>query len=233
MDNPIIEKTVSFVKEQLAGAEGGHDWFHTERVWKMARFIHEREGRGDLLTIELAALLHDISDPKFNKGDEQKAGRLAYRFLMENEVDQDRAEHVRSIINHISFKGGTPQDEIDSIEFEIVQDADRLDAMGAIGIARTFHYGGYKDRAIYDPGVPVREYSDSSAYHTSDAPTLNHFYEKLLRLKDLMNTSTGKKIARDRHDFMLQFLERFYRETDQEGQALDPEHSKKLRTPRY
>ncbi|MFO7933317.1 MAG: HD domain-containing protein [Bacteroidales bacterium] len=225
MAGHIIEKTISFVKEQLAGAEGGHDWFHTERVWKMARFLRDREGRGDHLTIELAALLHDISDPKFNDGDEQKAGRLAYRFLIENKVGRDRAEHIRSIINHLSFKGGIPQEEIDSIEFGIVQDADRLDAMGAIGIARAFHYGGYKDRVIFDPGIPIRDYPDSSAYHASDAPTINHFYEKLLKLKDLMNTSAGKKIARERHDFMVRFLERFFRETDQEGPGPKRENS--------
>jgi uncharacterized protein len=129
-------------------------------------------------------------------------------------LDQERTEHVRTIIKYISFKGGFPQDRIHSMEFQIVQDADRLDAIGAIGIARAFNYGGYKNRPIHDPKMPLQEYADPSAYHQSDAPTINHFYEKLLKLKDLMNTSTGKSIAQERHDFMLLFLETFYRECD-------------------
>jgi len=210
----IVQKTISFVRDLFAGAEGGHDWSHTERVWKMAGYIREREGRGDRLTIELAALLHDISDPKFNDGDEEAGGAPAFDFLVRNGLDRERAGHIRSIINHISFKGGFSQDHIHTIEFRIVQDADRLDAMGAIGIARAFNYGGYKNRPIYDPDVPLQEYSDPSAYHASGAPTINHFHEKLLKLKGLMNTKTGKKIARERHDFMLHYLERFLREVD-------------------
>ncbi|HER08453.1 MAG TPA: HD domain-containing protein [Bacteroides sp.] len=214
MSDPIIEKTVDFVRQQLAGAEGGHDWSHIERVWKMAGFIREQEGQGDRMTIDLAALLHDIADPKFNDGDEEKGAALAFDFLTGNGLDLDRAGHIRSIIRYVSYRGGLPQDHIQSIEFQIVQDADRLDAMGAIGIARAFNYGGHKNRPIYDPGVPVREYADPSAYHASAAPTINHFHEKLLRLKALMNTETGKKIARERHAFMLQFLEQFHREAD-------------------
>lgn len=216
MDQPqkIIDKTILFVKEALAGAEGGHDWYHIERVWKMAHHIREIEDRGDLLTIELAALLHDISDPKFNGGDEQIGCKLAHQFLINNSVGKDRADHIQTIIQSVSFKGGLQKENINSIEFQIVQDADRLDAMGAIGIARAFNYGGFKNRPIYDPAIPLQEYSDSAAYYQSGAPTINHFYEKLLKLKGLINTDTGKLIAQERHAFMLQFLDTFYRECD-------------------
>lgn len=212
--NPLVGITIRYVKDILSGAEGGHDWFHTGRVWKMARHIREMEEKGDLLTIELAALLHDISDPKFNNGDEEKGSRMAYDFLVKEGLDGERAEHVRGIIQHISYKGGFTQESINSIEFRIVQDADRLDAMGAIGIARAFNYGGFSDRPIYDPSVPLQEYGNSAEYRQSNAPTINHFYEKLLKLKDLMNTPTGRDLARERHDYMLQFLERFYRECE-------------------
>lgn len=214
MSDKIIRNTVSFVKETLAGAEGGHDWFHMERVWNTARYIREQEGAGDLLTIELAALLHDISDAKFNGGDEKMGSRLAGEFLLRQQVEQEKVDHVRLIIQHVSYKGGFAQDNISSIEFKIVQDADRLDAMGAIGIARAFNYGGFKNRPLHNPKMPLREYDDSRSYHTSDAPTINHFYEKLLKLKDLMNTSTGKALAAERHEYMLQFLDRFYKEWD-------------------
>jgi len=210
----IIERTISFVKETLAGAEGGHNWYHIERVWKMAKYIREKEGEGDLLTIDLAALLHDISDAKFNGGDDEKGSHLAYNFLIKNEVERAKAEHIQTIIKYVSYKGGFPQDSIHSMEFQIVQDADRLDAIGAIGIARAFNYGGFKNRPIHDPSIPLQEYDNSKAYHKSDAPTINHFYEKLLKLKDLMNTSTGIRIAEERHDYMLKFLERFYDECD-------------------
>jgi uncharacterized protein len=215
---PIIEKTITFVKETLAGAEGGHDWYHIERVWLTARYIHKREESGDLMTIELAALLHDISDAKFNGGDDEQGSRMAREFLMKQGVEQEVVEHIEAIIKHVSYKGGFSQDRISSIEFQIVQDADRLDAIGAIGIARAFNYGGFKNRPIHNPEMPLQEYNDSKAYHKSDAPTINHFYEKLLKLKDLMNTSTGKQMAEERHSYMLQFLDRFYQEWDPDGQ---------------
>jgi len=207
-----IQKTITYVKEILANAEGGHDWYHIERVWNMAVNIREVEGEGDLLTIELAALLHDISDAKFNGGDDEIGSQLAYNFLMKNDIDRERTEHIQTIIKYVSYKGGFPQDRINSIEFRIVQDADRLDAIGAIGIARAFNYGGFKNRPIYDPSISLQEYKDSKAYHRSNAPTINHFYEKLLKLKGLMNTETGKRIAMERHNFMLQFLEKLYDE---------------------
>jgi len=208
----IIQATIEFVKLTLAGAEGGHDWYHIERVWNTARYIREQEGSGDLLTIELAALLHDISDAKFNGGDDEMGSRMAREFLLEQGVDREIQEHVQAIIKHVSYKGGFSQDQISTIEFQIVQDADRLDAIGAIGIARAFNYGGFKNRPIHLPEKPLQEYQDSKAYHKSDAPTINHFYENLLKLKDLMNTSTGIKIAEERHAYMLQFLDQFYRE---------------------
>jgi uncharacterized protein len=217
MSETIIRNTIQYVKEILAGAEGGHDWYHIERVWKTARHIRELEGDGDLLTIELAALLHDISDAKFNGGDHEKGSRMAAEFLQQQGIDQERINHIRSILKHVSYKGGFPQDQISTLEFQIVQDADRLDAIGAIGIARAFNYGGFKNRPIHIPDMPLQEYADSSSYHKSDAPTINHFYEKLLKLKDLMNTSTGKTMAEERHRYMLDFLDQFYRE-------IDPEH---------
>jgi len=210
----LIQHTISFVKEVLADAEGGHNWYHIERVWKTARYIRDREGQGDLLTIELAALLHDISDAKFNGGDEDKGSQMAHDFLIRNEVESELAGHIETIIKYVSFKGGFPQNEINSIEFQIVQDADRLDAIGAIGIARAFNYGGFKNRPIHDPSMPLQEYADSKAYHKSDAPTINHFYEKLLKLKDLMNTKAGKELALERHNYMLVFLETFFKECD-------------------
>ena len=212
MSDTIIPNTVAFVKLTLAGAEGGHDWYHIERVWNTARYIREQEGSGDLLTIELAALLHDISDAKFNGGDDEIGSRMASEFLLEQGVDREILEHVQTIIKHVSYKGGFSQDQISTIEFHIVQDADRLDAIGALGIARAFNYGGFKNRPIHNPEMPLQEYKDSKAYHKSDAPTINHFYEKLLKLKDLMNTSTGLKMAEERHNYMLDFLDRFYRE---------------------
>jgi uncharacterized protein len=214
MEERIIQNTIVFVKEQLAGAETGHNWSHIERVWKMAQHIQKQEGTGDPLVVELAALLHDISDPKFNGGDEEKGSRMAADFLAEHGLDSRRITHIGDIIQHVSFKGGVKKAEISTIEFRIVQDADRLDAMGAIGIARAFNYGGFKNRPIYDPYISPRTYSSTREYRQSDAPTITHFYEKLLKLKDLMNTSTGKSIARERHAFMLGFLETFYREID-------------------
>jgi len=214
MQEKIINTTITFVKETLAEAEGGHDWFHIERVWKTARYIRGKEDAGDGLTIELAALLHDISDAKFNGGDDEMGSRMAGDFLLKQGIKAEMAEHIRTIISQVSYKGGFSQDRMNSIEFQIVQDADRLDAIGAIGIARAFNYGGFKNRPIHNPEKSLQTYTDSMAYHKSDAPTINHFYEKLLKLKELMNTETGKLMAQERHNYMLQFLEQFYREWD-------------------
>lgn len=207
----IIDNTILFVKEQLKNAEGGHDWFHIERVYKNALLISETEPC-DQTVVKLAALLHDIADSKFNDGDEKIGPYTAKKFLEEQKVDPSIINHVVSIIENISFKGGNFEKTFHSKELEIVQDADRLDAIGAIGIARTFNYGGFKNRTIYDPSIaPVMNMSKEE-YKNSTAPTLNHFYEKLLLLKDKMNTETGKKIAMKRHVFMEQFLAQFYAE---------------------
>lgn len=213
MDNPkIITKTITFVKQQLQNAEGGHDWFHIERVWKNAKLIATTEKDADLFVIQLGALLHDIADSKFHDGDETIGPKLARTFLEKQQVKPQEISHVEKIIKNISFKGGNETQTFKSLELDIVQDADRLDAIGAIGIARTFNYGGFKNRAIYDPAIAPDLNMDKETYKKSTAPTINHFYEKLLLLKDRMNTVTGKRLAQQRHDYMTTFLDQFYGE---------------------
>ncbi|OYU80944.1 MAG: phosphohydrolase [Flavobacterium sp. BFFFF1] len=210
-DTTLIQTTISFVKEKLKDAEGGHDWFHIERVYKNSLLIAKDE-KCDLLIVQLGALLHDIADSKFHGGDENVGPETARTFLEGQGVDESTMVQVISIIENISFKGGNFEKKFDSIELQIVQDADRLDAIGAIGVARTFNYGGFKNRPIYNPDIqPVLNMS-KDAYKNNTAPTLNHFYEKLLLLKDKMNTSTGKKLAQQRHEFMESFLSQFYAE---------------------
>ena len=206
-----IEKTITYVKQQLANAEGGHDWWHIERVWKSAKKIAETENV-NLLVIELGALLHDIADAKFHDGDEELGPQIAAVFMREINVDEETIQHVVQIIKHISFKGGKEAQTFTSPELNVVQDADRLDALGAIGIARTFNYGGFKNREIFNPNIPPNLTMTKEEYKKSDAPSINHFYEKLLLLKDLMNTETGKQLAIQRHVFMEQYLEQFYLE---------------------
>ena len=208
--NTLI-KIVQYVKNTLAGAEGGHDWFHIERVWKNAKLIASGE-ECDLEVVELAALLHDIADSKFHGGDEEIGPKTAANWLRSQNYPQDRIDRIASIIRAISYKGGANEHEDHSIEFHIVQDADRLDAIGAIGIARTFNYGGFKNRAIYDPSIAPNLNMTKEQYKKSTAPTINHFYEKLLLLKDLMNTESGKRIAEQRHQYMEGFLNQFYNE---------------------
>lgn len=212
-ENNLIEKTIQFVKETLENAEGGHDWFHIERVYKNSCLIAESEDC-DLLVVKLGALLHDIADSKFHKGDEAIGPALAKGFLEKEDVSKEVVQHVIKIIENISFKGGNEPKKFKSIELDIVQDADRIDAMGAIGIARTFNYGGFKNRKLYDPAIKPNLNVSKEAYKNSTAPTINHFYEKLLLLKDLMNTVTGGKIALERHLFMESYLKQFYREWD-------------------
>ena len=207
----IINKTIAFVKETLKDAEGGHDWHHIERVYNNAKNIAETED-ADILVVELAALLHDIADPKFNHGDEEKGPTLAADFLNSIAVDPAVITHIQNIIRYMSFKSSFDAPTFSSIEMQIVQDADRLDAMGAIGIARAFNYGGHKGRAIYDPHVNPEVHANKEAYKNSTAPTINHFYEKLLLLKDKMNTETGMRLAQQRHNFMLVYLDQFYKE---------------------
>lgn len=212
----IIEHTIRFVKEQLKNAEGGHDWFHIERVYKNALLIAEGEDC-DVTVVKLGALLHDIADSKFHNGDESVGPKTARTFLEAQNVKEETILHVIAIIENISFKGGNFEQQFRSKELEIVQDADRLDALGAIGIARTFNYGGFKNRTLYNPEIAPNLSMTKEEYKKSDAPTINHFYEKLLLLKDKMNTDTGKKIAKKRHDFMVHFLAQFYAEW--EGEA--------------
>jgi uncharacterized protein len=211
----IIDRTIQFVKEQLVDAEGGHDWFHIERVWKNAKLIAKNES-ADLFIVELGALLHDIADAKFYNGDETIGSKKARSFLKSIEVDELTIQHIENIINHISYKNSlvpnNKNDRFVSKELDIIQDADRLDAMGAIGIARAFNYGGYKNRELYNPNTKPNINQSKEAYKSSTAPTINHFYEKLLLLKDKMNTITGKQMAQERHNFMKQFLEQFYSE---------------------
>jgi uncharacterized protein len=207
----MIEKTIAFVKEKLRGAEAGHDWFHIERVYKNALLIAKDDPETDLLVVQLGALLHDIADSKFHNGDEQIGPQTARQFLLENNVNENVIEKVIKIIENISFKGGI-QREYTSRELDIVQDADRLDAIGAIGIARTFNYGGFKNRELYNPDIKPNLNMTKEEYKNSTAPTINHFYEKLLLLKDKMNTPKGKELAQQRHKFMEQFLEQFYKE---------------------
>ena len=212
----IINNTILFVKNQLTHAEGGHDWFHIERVYKNALLIAEEE-ECDLTVVKLAALLHDIADSKFHGGDESVGPKTARTFLESQNVSEDIILHVIAIIENISFKGGNFEKQFHSKELEIVQDADRLDAIGAIGIARTFNYGGFKNRPLYNPNIQPNLNMSKEEYKNSESPTLNHFYEKLLLLKDKMNTETGKKIAQKRHDFMVTFLSQFYSEWDGEA----------------
>ncbi|WP_461642267.1 HD domain-containing protein [Labilibaculum euxinus] len=207
----IIGRTVEFVKQTLVDAEGGHDWWHIYRVWKSAKELAKTE-KVDLFVVELGALLHDIADSKFNGGDEEIGPRLAREFLSSLSVDEQTILHVENIINNISFKGGKEAQKFKSLELDVVQDADRMDAIGAIGIARTFNYGGHKNREIYNPGISPNLNMSKEEYKNSDAPTINHFYEKLLLLKDRMNTNAGKAMAEKRHAFMQEYLNQFYQE---------------------
>jgi len=215
MENNIIQKTTDFIKQVLKNAEKGHDWFHIQRVYKNALKIYEQEG-GDKQIIQLAALLHDISDAKFNGGDEKAGKQKAVEFIKSLDLSEKIINHVAEIVEKVSFKGGVNDNIEKSIELKIVQDADRLDAIGAIGIARTFHYGGFKNREIYNPEIPFQKYQSAEEYHRSEAPTINHFYEKLLLLKDKMNTKSGREMAEKRHLFMEKFLEQFYEEWNAE-----------------
>jgi uncharacterized protein len=216
MNNPdLISTTIAFVKQQLTGAEGGHDWFHIERVYRNSLLLAQSE-TCDETVVKLGALLHDIADSKFHNGDETIGPKVARTFLESQNVNETIIGHVLNIIENISFKGGNFEKKFHSKELEIVQDADRLDAIGAIGIARTFNYGGFKNRPLYNPNIAPNLHMSKEEYKTSEAPTINHFYEKLLLLKDKMNTETGKQLALERHHFMEHFLSQFYAEWDGE-----------------
>ncbi|MEO4003991.1 HD domain-containing protein [Flavobacterium sp. CAU 1735] len=211
----LIDNTILFVKKQLENAEGGHDWFHIERVYKNALLIAQGENC-DLTVVKLGALLHDVADSKFHNGDETVGPKMARAFLESENTPEETIQHVINIIENISFKGGNFDRKFHSKELDIVQDADRLDAIGAIGIARAFNYGGFKNRTLHNPNIPVNLNMSKEEYKKTEAPTINHFYEKLLLLKDRMNTETGKKIALERHHYMEGFLSQFYAEWDGE-----------------
>ena len=207
----IINQTVQFVKESLQGAETGHDWWHIERVWNNAKLLIKSE-EVDPFIVELAALLHDIADSKFHDGDEEIGPKKAGEYLKSIGIEDSQIVHIQQIIRNMSFKASLGTLNFSSKEMEVVQDADRLDAIGAIGIARAFTYGGFKNRELYNPEIPPALNMTKEEYKSSNAPTINHFYEKLLLLKDKMNTQTGLRIAEERHQFMLTYLEQFYNE---------------------
>ncbi len=207
----IIRQTEKFVQNELQGESSGHDWWHVYRVWKNSVYI-SREENADLFVTQLAALLHDVADWKFHGGNENIGPEVAREWLEKLHVDEDTISHVIEIVRDISFKGAGVKTPMKTIEGMIVQDADRLDAIGAIGIGRAFAYGGYKGREMYNPDIKHVMHQSFEQYKNNKGPTINHFYEKLLLLKGLMNTETAKEIAEDRHNFMKQFLDRFFKE---------------------
>ncbi|MBA4302906.1 MAG: phosphohydrolase [Sphingobacteriaceae bacterium] len=211
MTETLLAATEAYVKAQLAEAEAGHDWWHIHRVHTLACKLGETE-RADMLVVQLSALLHDIADAKFHGGDEELGPARAAAYLAQTALDAERQKHVVDIIRHLSFKGGFNEGRFYSLEYAVVRDADRLDAMGAIGIARTFHYGGFRNRTLYDPAIPPVQYADREAYKSSTAPTLNHFHEKLLLLKEGMLTESGKRLAEGRHAVLQAYVDQFLAE---------------------
>lgn len=220
-EQDTIDKTVEYVRQQLEGAEAGHDWWHIKRVWNNTRLLLLNEPDNNRLVCELAALLHDIADSKFHEGNEEIGPRKASDFLISIGVEDPIVKHVKAIIENMSYSTSLGGVSFHSKELEIVQDADRLDALGAIGIARAFHYGGFKNRLLYDPSIEPAVQQDKTAYKNSQAPTINHFYEKLLLLKSKMNTVTAKQIAEQRHQYMEGFLHQFFSEWDGEMTQLN------------
>lgn len=214
----IIQKTAEYIKREFSGDSSGHDWWHIHRVWKNAIAICEIE-KADHFIVQLAALLHDLDDWKFNESRDETPLR-ARAWLDSCSVDPSAAESVCRIIANISYKGANVENKMDSLEGFIVQDADRLDAIGAIGIGRAFAYGGYRNRPLYDPDAPPHMHASFDEYKNSESATINHFYEKLLLLKDKMNTSTARRIAEERHAVMVKFLDQFMREW--EGRDIAP-----------
>lgn len=210
----IIAKTQEFLKEKFAAESSGHDYWHMYRTWQLAKRLAAAEPTADMLTVELAALLHDIADWKFTDGDEEAGPKAAREWLEGLGVDNSVIVHIEGIIRNVSFKGAKVASELATIEGKIVHDADKLDAIGAIGIGRTFAYGGAMGRPMHDPERPAEQHASFEAYKNSNSPTINHFYEKLLLLKDRMFTKTGKELAQHRHKVMEQFLREFFAEWD-------------------
>lgn len=208
-----LKQTIEYVKKTLSGEGSGHDWWHVYRVWKNSIYIGKQE-HADMFVVQLAALLHDISDWKFNKGDDSIGPKIAKEWLEKMRVEKRIISHVCEIIKEMSFKGADVKTQMRTKEGKVVQDADRLDAIGAIGIARTFAYGGYMKREIHNPNIKPEAHDSFEKYKNNKGTSINHFYEKILLIKDLMNTKTAKKIAKQRHKFVEQFLDRFHKEWD-------------------
>lgn len=211
----MIAETIQYVKQTLEGAERGHDWWHTWRVWKLAVKIARMENKANLV-VSLGALLHDIADPKFHQYDEEAGMHKAEMYLSSLGLPGDQAEHVCQIVYNTSYRGGFPKSSFQSPELQIVQDADRLDAIGAIGVARAFHYGGFRNRPLYLPEQAPRNYASAKEYQMSESSTINHFHEKLLLLYDGLNTRAAKEIGKTRQGFMLEFLREFMNEWEEE-----------------
>ena len=207
----IIDKTKEYVKSKLEGEGTGHDFWHILRVYKTSIYIGKKEN-ADLFIVELTALLHDIADWKFNEGDSNIATSLIRKLLESLGVQDYIINKITKIIETMSYKGGTTNANQETIEGKVIQDADRLDALGAIGIGRAFAYGGYRERELYNPNIKPQKYNDFKEYKKNVSTTVNHFYEKLLLLKELMNTDSGKAMAKERHDFMEEYLNQFYKE---------------------
>ena len=214
--NRVVARTLAFVREQLQGEASGHDWWHVHRVWRSAVAIGTEEG-ADLYVVQLAALLHDIADAKFHDGDEEIGPRTAAAWLRSLDVDDQTVEHVAAIIRGVSFKGAGVQTPMPTWEGMVVQDADRLDALGAIGIARAFAYGGARGRVLYDPELALVLHATVDEYRSHQRSTFHHFSEKLLLLKDRMNTESARQIASERHRFMEHFVREFYAEWEGPG----------------
>lgn len=207
-DQKVVDCIAEKVREKMSGDGSGHDWWHVYRVWQNAIAIGEAEG-ADMFVVQTAALLHDIADWKFNGGDMKEGGRVAIEWLTELNVDKSVAQHVAEIIDRLSFKGAGVDTSMPTLEGKVVQDADRLEAIGAMGIARTFAYGGHKGRPIYDPTVDPEKHETLEQYKNSAGPSINHFYEKLLLVKDLISTNHAKELAEGRHQYMENFLRQF------------------------
>jgi uncharacterized protein len=213
MTPSLIAAVAADVRRRMEGEGSGHDWWHIERVWRMGKRLAEAEGANSLV-VELACLCHDLADWKFADGDEQASGRATRDLLADHGVAEDVIRHVVEIVDTISYKGAGVANKVRTLEGMVMQDADRLDAIGAVGIARAFAYGGHANRIFHDPDDRPVLHQTKEAYMQAKGTTINHFYEKLLLLKDRMNTATAKEIAADRHVFMEEFLEEFFLEWD-------------------
>jgi len=213
-ETDYVAKTAKYIKDKFSGEGSGHDWWHMYRVWQLSKEIYKNEHEANHLVVELAALLHDIADWKFNDGDTEAGPKAAREWLMSINVSEDIIEHVEEIIHTISYKGAGVASNTETIEGQIVHDADKIDALGAIGIARVFAYGGSASREIHNPEIKSVLHKTFEEYKNNNGTSINHFYEKLLLLKDRMYTDTGKQIAESRHQYMEKYLEEFYKEWD-------------------